>query len=171
MAPLPAAQVAKIFQVSKSTYTSWRRRENCHPCSSGVSSGSTRRRSLHSSGRTRRSPRARGQDMDEQEIRPRHITATSDGYLSLPLANAYLWLSRRGLRGRHSQIVYYRPDGRQIIFKSGFGAYMERFRADAIDLDALVEKVPGPRRRNQARHGHGGVKSSDKKSMKKEKSR
>ena len=110
--------------------------------------------------------------MDEQEIRPRHITATSDGYLSLPLANAYLWLSRRGLRGRHSQIVYYRPDGRQIIFKSGFGAYMERFRADAIDLDALVEKVLGPRRRNQSRHGHGGYKSSDKKkSMKKEKSR
>jgi hypothetical protein len=49
---------------------------------------------------------------------------------------------------------------------------MERFRADAIDLDALVEKVLGPRRRNQSRHGHGGYKSSDKKkSMKKEKSR
>jgi hypothetical protein len=110
--------------------------------------------------------------MDEQEIRPRHITATSDGYLSLPLANAYLWLSRRGLRGRHSQIVYYRPDGRQIIFKSGFDAYMERFLVDARDLDTLVGKVLGPGRRNQARHGHGGVKSSDKKkSMKKEKSR
>ena len=76
------------------------------------------------------------------------------------------------MRGRHSQIVYYRPDGRQIIFKSGFDAYMERFRVDPIDLDALVEKVLGSRRRNQARHGHVGVKSSDKKkSMKKEKSR
>ena len=74
------------------------------------------------------------------------------------------------MRGRQSQVVYYRPDGRQIIFKSGFDAYTERFRVDPIDLDALVEKVLGPRRRNQARHGHG-VKSSDKKSMKKEKSR
>ncbi len=68
--------------------------------------------------------------MDEQEIRPRHITVTGDGYLSLPLAGAYLWRSRRGLRGRLSQIVYYRPDGRQIVFKkSDSKAYMEKFRA------------------------------------------
>ena len=82
--------------------------------------------------------------MDERKIRPRHITASSDGYLSLPLAAAYLWRSRRGLRGRLSQIVYYRPDGRQIIFKkSGSDAYMERFRVDPIDPDAPVkEAVP-----------------------------
>jgi hypothetical protein len=48
---------------------------------------------------------------------------------------------------------------------------MERFHVDPIDLDALVEKVLGPRRRNQARHGHGGYKSSDKKKSMKEKSR
>ncbi|MBK5095522.1 MAG: hypothetical protein JJE32_07570 [Deltaproteobacteria bacterium] len=79
--------------------------------------------------------------MDERKIRPRHITASSDGYLSLPLAAAYLWRSRRGLRGRLSQIVYYRPDGRQIVFKkSDTEAYMERFRVDPTDLDALVEK-------------------------------
>lgn len=88
--------------------------------------------------------------MDEQEIRPRHRTASGDGYLSLPLAAAYLWRSRRGLRGRLSQIVYYRPDGRQILFKKADSeAYMERFRVDPMPL-----------------------KSSDrKKSMKKEKSR
>ena len=82
-----------------------------------------------------------GQDMDEQEFRPRYKTTTYDGYLSLPLAAAYLWRSRRGLRGRLSQIVYYRPDGRQIVFKkSDSDAYMERFRVEPIDLDALVEK-------------------------------
>jgi hypothetical protein len=92
--------------------------------------------------------------MDEQDIRSRHNLAASDGYLSLPLAAAYLWRSRRGLRGRLSQIVYYRPDGRQIVFKkSDSAAHAERFRVDPIDPDALVEKVPGPRRRNQARHG------------------
>jgi hypothetical protein len=61
--------------------------------------------------------------------------------LSLPLAAAYLWRSRRGLRGRLSQIVYYRPDGRQIVFKkSDSDAYRERFRVEAIDPDALAEK-------------------------------
>ena len=94
--------------------------------------------------------------MDERKVRSRHITASSDGYLSLPLAAAYLWRSRRGLRGRLSQIVYYRPDGRQIVFKkSDSEAHRERFRVDPIDLDALVEKVLGPRRRNQARGGKG----------------
>ena len=80
--------------------------------------------------------------MDERKIGPRHITASSDGYLSLPLAAAYLWRSRRGLRGRLSQIVYYRPDGRQIVFKkSDSDAYREKFRVDPIDLDAPVEKT------------------------------
>ena len=82
-----------------------------------------------------------GQDMDEQEIRPRYRTTAYDGYLSLPLAAAYLWRSRRGLRGRLSQIVYYRPDGRQILFKkSDSHAYMERFRVEPIGLDAWAEK-------------------------------
>jgi hypothetical protein len=82
-----------------------------------------------------------GKNMDERKIRPHHTTTTGDGYLSLPLAAAYLWRSRRGLRGRFSQIVYYRPDGRQIIFKkSDSGAHRERFRVDPVDLDALVEK-------------------------------
>ena len=45
------------------------------------------------------------------------------------------------MRGRLSQIVYYRPDGRQIVFKkSDTEAYMERFRVDPTDLNALVEK-------------------------------
>ena len=79
--------------------------------------------------------------MDEQEIRPRYRATAYDGYLSLPLAAAYLWRSRRGLRGRLSQIVYYRPDGRQILFKkSDSHAYMERFRVEPIARDALVEK-------------------------------
>ena len=83
-----------------------------------------------------------GQNMDEQEIRPRYRTATYDGYLSLPLAAAYLWRSRRGLRGRLSQIVYYRPDGRQIIFKKADSdAYMERFRVDPVELDELVKEA------------------------------
>ncbi|MGB3400825.1 MAG: hypothetical protein WBA34_11725 [Candidatus Deferrimicrobiaceae bacterium] len=82
-----------------------------------------------------------GQDMDEQEIRPRYRTTAYDGYLSLPLAAAYLWRSRRGLRGRLSQIVYYRPDGRQIVFKkSDSEAYREKFRVKPIGLDALAEK-------------------------------
>ncbi|MGB5993991.1 MAG: hypothetical protein WBG20_01105 [Candidatus Deferrimicrobiaceae bacterium] len=82
-----------------------------------------------------------GQNMDERKIRPRHITASSDGYLSLPLAAAYLWRSRRGLRGRLSQIVYYRPDGRQIIFKkSDSDAYMEKFRVDPMDLESSDKK-------------------------------
>ncbi len=69
--------------------------------------------------------------MDERKVLSRHITASSDGYLSLPLAAAYLWRSRRGLRGRLSQIVYYRPDGRQIVFKkSDSEAHRERFRVD-----------------------------------------
>lgn len=60
------------------------------------------------------------------------------------------------MRGRLSQIVYYRPDGRQILFKkSDFDAHKERFRVDPIDLDTLVEKVLGPRKKNQARHGRG----------------
>ena len=77
------------------------------------------------------------------------------------------------MRGRLSQIVYYRPDGRQIIFKkSDSDAYMEKFRVDPIDLDALVDKILAPRRRNQARSDHGRFKSSDgKKSAEKEKPR
>ena len=87
--------------------------------------------------------------MDAQEIRPRHRTASGDGYLSLPLAYAYLWRSRRGLRGRLSQIVYYRPDGRQIIFKkSNSAAHTEKFHVDSIVPGALV---PGPRRREKNR--------------------
>jgi hypothetical protein len=90
-----------------------------------------------------------GQDMDEQEIRSRHRTATSDGYLSLPLAAAYLWRSRRGLRGRLSQIVYYRPDGRQILFKkSDSAACMERFRVEPIGLDAWAEKKKKKKKKN-----------------------
>lgn len=46
------------------------------------------------------------------------------------------------MRGRLSQIVYYRPDGRQIIFKkSDSDAYMERFRVDPMDHDALVKEA------------------------------
>jgi hypothetical protein len=49
---------------------------------------------------------------------------------------------------------------------------MEEFRIDPIDLNALVEKILGPRRRNQARGGHGRYKSSDgKKAAEKEKPR
>lgn len=82
-----------------------------------------------------------GQDMDEQGIRPRYRTTAYDGYLSLPLAAAYLWRSRRGLRGRLSQIVYYRPDGRQILFKKAdSGACRETFRVDPVGLDAPGEK-------------------------------
>jgi len=79
--------------------------------------------------------------MDEQGIRPRYRTTAYDGYLSLPLAAAYLWRSRRGLRGRLSQIVYYRPDGRQILFKKAdSGACRETFRVDPVGLDAPGEK-------------------------------
>jgi len=79
--------------------------------------------------------------MDEQEIRPRYRTTAYDGYLSLPLAVAYLWRSRKGLRGRLSQIVYYRPDGRQILFKKADSdACRETFRVEHADLGALVEK-------------------------------
>ncbi len=111
--------------------------------------------------------------MDEQEIRSRQTTPTGDGYVSLPLAAAYLWRSRRGLRGRLSQIVYYRPDGRQILFKKADSeACMERFRVDPMDHGAQGEKAPGPRRRNPRKHGHGEHGSPDKKkSMRQEKSR
>lgn len=69
--------------------------------------------------------------MEERDIRLRQNPAAADGYLSRPLADAYLWRSRRGLRGRLSQIVYYRPDGRQFVFKrSDAAAYRERFCAD-----------------------------------------
>jgi hypothetical protein len=79
--------------------------------------------------------------MDEQEIRPRYRTTAYDGYLSLPLAAAYLWRSRRGLRGRLSQIVYYRPDGRQILFrKTDSDAYKERFRVNPADPGASGKK-------------------------------
>ncbi len=80
--------------------------------------------------------------MDEQKIRPRYRTTAYDGYLSLPLAAAYLWRSRRGLRGRLSQIVYYRPDGRQILFKkTDSDACRETFRVDPIDPGAPVKKT------------------------------
>ena len=77
------------------------------------------------------------------------------------------------MRGRLSQIVYYRPDGRQIIFKkSDSDAHMEKFRVDPIDLDALGDKILAHRKRNQVRSDHGRFKSSDgKKSAEKEKLR
>jgi len=81
--------------------------------------------------------------MEAQEIRPRYSTISHDGYLSLPLAAAYLWRSRRGLRGRLSQIVYYRPDGRQILFKKADSlACMERFRVDPAGLKSSIGKKP-----------------------------
>jgi hypothetical protein len=80
--------------------------------------------------------------MDEQKYRPRYRTAAYDGYLSLPLSAAYLWRSRRGLRGRLSQIVYYRPDGRQILFKkAGADSCRKTFRVDPADPGAPVKKV------------------------------
>jgi hypothetical protein len=80
--------------------------------------------------------------MDERNNRPRYRTAAYDGYLSLPLAAAYLWRSRRGLRGRLSQIVYYRPDGRQILFKKAdSGACRETFRVDPADPGAPVKEA------------------------------
>jgi hypothetical protein len=80
--------------------------------------------------------------MDEQKNRPRYRSTAYDGYLSLPLAAAYLWRSRRGLRGRLSQIVYYRPDGRQILFKKAdSGACRETFRVDPAGPGAPVKKA------------------------------
>ncbi len=74
--------------------------------------------------------------MDEQDVRPRRGTFAADGYLSLPLPAAYLWRSRRGLRGRLSQIVYYRSDGQQIVFKrSDSKVYREMFRVDSTQDD------------------------------------
>lgn len=74
--------------------------------------------------------------MEEQEFRPRYHTSAADGYLSRPLPAAYLWRSRRGLRGRLSQIVYYRSNGRQIVFKrSDSKVYRERFRVDSTQDD------------------------------------
>ena len=83
--------------------------------------------------------------MDEQDIRSRHRLSASDGYLSIPLADAYLWRSRRGLRGRRSQIVYYRPDGRQILFnKSDSDPYTVRFRVDPADGSASSARMKNP---------------------------
>jgi len=80
--------------------------------------------------------------MDEQNNRPRYRSTAYDGYLSLPLAAAYLWRSRRGLRGRLSQIVYYRPDGRQILFKkAGSDSCRETFRVDPVDPGAPVKEA------------------------------
>jgi hypothetical protein len=46
------------------------------------------------------------------------------------------------LRGRLSQIVYYRPDGRQILFKKADSdACRETFRVDPVDLDAPVKEA------------------------------
>ncbi len=88
--------------------------------------------------------------MDEQEIRPRYKTTTYDGYLSLPLPASYLWRSRRGLRGRLSQIVYYRPDGRQIVFKkSDSEVYRERFRVDPKAHDAPAKELAKTRGRDK----------------------
>lgn len=101
--------------------------------------------------------------MDEPELRTGHITVTGDGYLSRPLAAAYLWRSRRGLRGRLSQISYYLPDGQMIFKKSGFTTNMERFRVDPPDTGHNAEKAIGSRRRRQAGHGHGGGKSTGRK--------
>lgn len=79
--------------------------------------------------------------MDEQNNRPRYRSTAYDGYLSLPLATAYLWRSRRGLRGRLSQIVYYQPDGRQILFKKAdSSACRETFRVDPEDPGAPAGK-------------------------------
>ena len=89
----------------------------------------------------------RGQDMDDQKNRPRYRSAAYDGYLSLPLAAAYLWRSRRGLRGRLSQIVYYRPDGRQILFKKAdSGGCRETFRVDPIDPGEHAKEAAKARR-------------------------
>ncbi len=112
---------------------------------------------------TKKAPRDIGQDVDEQDIRSRHRLAASDGYLSLPLPVAYLWMSRRGLRRRFSQIVYYRPDGQIILKKSGFDTYMERFRVDPADVDEIVEKDPRPGRRSQPGDRHKTHKSSERK--------
>ena len=88
--------------------------------------------------------------MDEQENRPRYRSTAYDGYLSLPLAAAYLWRSRRGLRGRLSQIVYYRSDGRQILFrKTDSDAYRETFRVDPVDVDALKKDAANARGREK----------------------
>lgn len=108
-------------------------------------------------------PLARRHDMDEPELRPGHITVTGDGYLSRPLAAAYLWRSRRGLRGRLSQISYYLPDGQMIFKKAGFTTNMERFRVDSPDSGELVEKSPGSRKKHQKKHDHEGSKSSSRK--------
>ena len=98
--------------------------------------------------------------MDEPELRPGHITVTGDGYLSRPLAAAYLWRSRRGLRGRLSQISYYLPDGQMIFKKSGFATNMEWFRVDSVDDGAFVEKSPRSRKKAREKRGRRGYKSS-----------
>jgi hypothetical protein len=46
------------------------------------------------------------------------------------------------LRGRLSQIVYYRPDGRQILFKKvGSDSCRETFRVDPVDLGTPVKEA------------------------------
>ncbi len=101
--------------------------------------------------------------MDEPEPRHGHITVTGDGYLSLPLEAAYLWRSRRGLRGRLSQISYYLPDGQMIYKKSGFTTNMERFRVDPAGTGEIAEKAFGPRKRQKGKHGNTGGKPSGRK--------
>ena len=101
--------------------------------------------------------------MDDPEFRPGHITVTGDGYLSRPLAAAYLWRSRRGLRGRLSQISYYLPDGQMIFKKTGFTTNMERFRVHPPDAGEMGEKSPGARKKHQKKHGREGSESSGRK--------
>jgi len=54
------------------------------------------------------------------------------------------------LRGRLSQIVYYRPDGRQILFKKeGSDSCRETFRVDPVDPVAPVKEAPKARGMNK----------------------
>lgn len=108
-------------------------------------------------------PQARRHEMDKPEPRPGHITVTGDGYLSRPLAAAYLWRSRRGLRGRLSQISYYQPNGQMIFKKSGFATNMEQFRVDSVEDGVFVEKSRRSRKKARARRGRRGYQSSGRK--------
>ena len=46
------------------------------------------------------------------------------------------------MRGRRSQIVYYRPDGRQILFKKADSdSCRETFRVDPVDPGAAVKEA------------------------------
>jgi hypothetical protein len=73
------------------------------------------------------------------------VRVMDSAYLSLQAAASFLGRSPRWIRRRITEIQHFRPPASGLMFRrEDLVAFMQRFRVEPVDVNAVVAEIFGP---------------------------